>query len=88
MTDALDLTSFILSSSWFYWDKLSFNFQVEENCNRESMASTTESQKSEVDALSAKYGKDCRVIADVGDFTFIVAIKMPQVTLKFQLDGK
>ncbi|XP_064633378.1 A-kinase anchor protein 7-like isoform X2 [Lineus longissimus] len=50
------------------------------------MASTVESQKSEVEALSAKYGKECRVIADVGDFTYIVTIKLPQVSLKFQLD--
>ena len=53
--------------------------------------SNDELQSAEVASLKAHYGKACRVIADVGDFTYIVAIQPPDLallTVKFQLPGE
>ena len=50
-----------------------------------------ELQTAEVASLKEYYGKACRVIADVGDFTHIVAIQpldLGLITIKFQLPGR
>ena len=49
-----------------------------------------ELQSTEIASLKGHYGKTCRVITNVGDFTYIVAIQPSDVhlTFKFQLSGR
>ena len=44
----------------------------------------------EVAFIKATYGQDCKVIQDIGDFTHVIDIKIPEdgLSIKFQITGK
>ena len=54
------------------------------------MAGYIEVQREEVENLTEKYGKFCKVISNIGDFSNVVSLHRPNspLVIKFQLDGK
>jgi len=53
------------------------------------MAADFSKAESEISQLKEKFGQDCHVICDVGDFSHIVSISFKKwcVKLKFQITG-
>ena len=51
---------------------------------------STEAQTSEIDRLKEMYGKQCKVIKDIGDFSHVVEVKLgeSECSVKFQLEGE
>jgi len=54
-----------------------------------SMAANLSEAEAEISQLKERFGQDCHVIRDVGDFSHVVSIffKKWSVTLKFQITG-
>ena len=50
----------------------------------------SEAQKSEIATIKAIYGKQCKVIKDIGEFSHVVEVKLgySDCSIKFQLEGK
>ena len=50
----------------------------------------TEAQTSEINRLKEIYGKQCKVIKDIGDFSHVVEVKLGEAdcSVKFQLEGE
>ncbi len=48
------------------------------------------SQDSEVASLKEKYGRECRIMKNVGDFAYVVDVRPANldIAIKFQLPGK
>ena len=51
---------------------------------------STEAQTSEINRLKEIYGKQCKVIKDIGDFSHVVDVKLGEAdcSVKFQLEGE
>lgn len=47
-------------------------------------------QDTEITAVKAKYPDQCRVIRDIGEFKYVIAVQpiRDQLVLKFQLPGE
>ena len=54
------------------------------------MAESGEAQAAEVSTLKERYGRECRVMKNVGEFTHVVDLRPADldVSFKFQLSGK